>query len=60
MTHDDFRLEATLLAEGVPSVEKLQAALLNAYLRGFRAAGKHALDTIDRAFDTEVKTEVMK
>ena len=53
MTTDDFRLEAQLLAENPPSVERLQKELLNAYLRGFRAGGIHALDAVERAFGEE-------
>ena len=55
MTTDDFRLEAQLLAENPPSVERLQKELQDAYLRGFRAGGKHAIDAIDRAFEKETQ-----
>ena len=53
---EDFRLEAELLAEGLPSVEKFQKALMDAYIRGIRQGGKHALAAIDRAFDKTEKT----
>ncbi len=52
---EDFALEAKLLAEGLPSVERFQAALVSAYSRGIREGGRIAKAAIDRLFDKETE-----
>lgn len=47
---DDFKFESELLLDGLPTVEKFQKALQDAYERGLRQGGKKALDAIGRAF----------